>query len=490
MTRTMMIALGLATLAGCATDTDSSPGDDVSVGRDHGGGSFGGGCHDCDSPAIAINEIEASGGAPADWIELRNLGDAAADLSGWAVVHDGGAYTLPAGTAIAAGGYLVIEEAQLGFGLGDADHLLLTDAGGAAIDEHAWTAVADMTTDGRCGDEFAVTRAPSKGAANLCGAAPPPAQVTQWPTAAAVTTVDPAGIFGGNLSDLFYERTAGGDVMWAVQNGPSRLYRLVETAGVWAPGGAGGWTAGKALRFPDGTGEVDAEGVTRAELDSTAIYVASERDNAHGGVSRLSILRYDTAAAGSTLVATHEWNVTGDLPAVFYNAGFEALTWVPDEFLVAHGFFDEAAGHTYMPSQYPGHGTGLFFAGLEANGEIYVYALDHDGGGAELVATIASGNDTVMSLAFDRDVGYLWAQCDNECGNLAGVLTLDGGRFGLRAQLARPATMANLNNEGVTFAPEAACVDGARRFFWSDDGATGGHSLRSDTIPCGAFVTP
>jgi len=35
------------------------------------------------------------------------------------------------------------------------------------------------------------------------------------------------------------------------------------------------------------------------------------------------------------------------------------------------------AGHAYNPGDYPDHGTGLFFVGVEATGQIHAYALDH-----------------------------------------------------------------------------------------------------------------
>jgi hypothetical protein len=307
-----------------------------------------------------------------------------------------------------------------------------------------------------------------------------------WPGTDATITADAYGEFSGNMSDLFYERGAGGapDAIWAVQNGPSRLYRMaVGDGGLWEP------VVERALRFTDGSGDVDAEGVTRAEMGTTSIYVASERDNSHPLVSRLSVLRYDTAATGTTLAASQEWDLTNDLPAVYANAGFEALTWVPDAYLVAHGFVDETTGQPYQPAQYSDHGTGLFFLGLEANGMVYVYALDHGDQSFTRIATFESGHESIMSLAFDRDVGYLWSQCDNECENQIDVLAIDpAGAFAPRGVFQRPATLENLNNEGITFAPEDRCVDGRRAFFWVDDGNAHGHALRADTIPCGAFL--
>ena len=100
-----------------------------------------------------------------------------------------------------------------------------------------------------------------------------------------------------------------------------------------------------------------------------------------------------------------------------------------------------------------------------------------------------------MSDWSDRGVGYRWAHCDDTCGNVDGILTIDTapssttrGRFVLRKQYARPTTLANGNNEGITIAPEAQCNAGFKRFFWTDDSATGGHTLRADAVPCGAFV--
>jgi hypothetical protein len=209
----------------------------------------------------------------------------------------------------------------------------------------------------------------------------------------------------------------------------------------------------------------------------------------------MSVLRVDTDQPGAELVATHEWNLNADLPVVGANLGLEAMTWVPDAFLVAHSFFDEAAGHTYNPAEYPDHGTGIFFVGLEANGVIYAYALDHVGGGFARVATIASGGGVVKGLYYDRDVGYLWTQCGAPCGNQHGVLAIDGiagsptfGKLKSVGQFMRPATMPDVGNEGMAIAPESECAGGFKSFFWTDDSQTGGHAIRLDSIPCGAFI--
>ena len=104
-----------------------------------------------------------------------------------------------------------------------------------------------------------------------------------------------------------------------------------------------------------------------------------------------------------------------------------------------------------------------------------------------------------MGISFDRDTGYLWAHRDNTgdpaVGNQVAVLAIDtdvssptSGRFTRRALFQRPSTLANLNNEGIAFAPESQCVDGYKPYLWADDGSTGGHALRGDAIPCGRFI--
>lgn len=60
---------------------------------------------------LVINEIQASG-APWDFVELYNSTNAAIDISGFRLYDSGGlgvAYTIPAGTSIAAGGFYVME---------------------------------------------------------------------------------------------------------------------------------------------------------------------------------------------------------------------------------------------------------------------------------------------------------------------------------------------------------------------------------------------
>ena len=315
----------------------------------------------------------------------------------------------------------------------------------------------------------------------------------KWPTTTAVTNADKADAFGENMSGLFYQPAAGSQtpVLWAVQNSPSKLYNLTAKGQLFVKSTANDWGSGKTLRYPNGSGAPDAEGVTLAELDSAAIYVSTERDAS--GSNRFSVLRYDTSAAGTTLKATNEWNLTTDLPRVNdSNLGLEGIAWVPDTHLVSQGFIDDNTHLPYDPANYSGHGTGLFLVGLEYNGQVYAYALNQSGSSYVRIASFASGHKEIMDLSFDRDNGILWAYCDDGCDNRSNLLAIDTkagsptkGKFVVRKGYNRPKSMPDTNNEGIAIAPESECANQLKSFFWADDSKKGGHALRRGTVPCG-----
>lgn len=456
-------------------------------------------------PLIRVNEVESNGGTPGDWIELYNAGTAAVDLSGWGVRDNDTTHTiykLPAGTTIAAGGYLLVEEAAFGFGLGAPDEARLFNAFGVTIDVYSWTAHA-ATTYGRCPNgsgAFATTASSTKGAANDCGTVvvPPPVGAP-WPGSDNVTTVDGVGVFGSNLSGLMYETAKGTSpaVLWGAKNGPGSIYRLIFSGGIWTPDPTNGWATGKLVTYPDGTGEPDSEGITFTSGGSLAgIYVSAERNNQINTVSRNSVLRFDPTQAGTTLKATNEWNLTADLPVTGPNLGAEAIAWIPDSVLVARKFYDEKAAKTYNPADYADHGNGIFFVGLEANGNVYAYALNHVTNGFTRIATFSTGFPTgVMDLNFDPATNYLWAECDDGCGGRLGIFEIDAnaasptfGRFLAPRVFARPSTMPNINNEGFAVTTQAECVANRKPVFWADDSETGGHSIRTASIPCGVIA--
>ena len=391
-------------------------------------------------------------------MELYNAGQVPADVSGYVFRDndDTRTFALPAGTIIPAGGYYVIEEAQFNFGLGQPDAARLYLPGGTTlVDSYTWTTHA-ATTLGRCPNAtgaFVETVTSTKGAANACPGSGPTA--VAWPGLDDVATVDGLNVFSTNGSGLTYEGASGGNpaVLWAVRNGPGTLFRMIFSGGIWTPDPASGWTAGKALKYTDGTGNPDTEGVTFTTGSAAGMYVATERNNDASTISRNSILRFDLSATGATLTATNDWNITADLPTVGANLGIEAITWIPDAFLTARGFLDEATAAAYNPANYPNHGTGLFFVGVEGNGNVYAYALNHTNNTFTRVATISTGYTGIMALEFDAELNNFWGVCDDTCGGLLGTLEIDQGTIHQRAAMFRMTRFIelrpdpNLNNE-------------------------------------------
>ncbi|MBN9747557.1 hypothetical protein DMP23_41770 [Amycolatopsis sp. A1MSW2902] len=313
------------------------------------------------------------------------------------------------------------------------------------------------------------------GAAHAAPAAAPKA--TAWPGGSKVAIADDSGVFGSNLSGVSYESPT---VLWAVKNGPSTLYRLVQDGAKWRPDTANGWPEGKSMHYSDGSGDPDAEGVV---FTPDGVFTATERDNDDGDTSKPAVLRYATSGSGKSLNATGEWDLTSDLPSVEPNKGLEAISWVPDSALTAHKFRDEHTKAAYNPASYPNHGTGLYFVGLEDNGKVYAYALDQSGGKYTRVATIDSGFPAIMDLEYEPSTGHLWAECDNTCKGRTSTLDVNSkGAFAATAQYDRPSGMSNYNNEGFAISP--TCANGSKQVVWSDDGNDDNHALRTGTLSC------
>jgi Lamin Tail Domain len=324
------------------------------------------------------------------------------------------------------------------------------------------------------------------------GAAPAGAQ--PWPGSATVTVADQqcawkttTGPEGRDMSGLVFDPT-NPNVVWAAKN-KNWVFRLVKQGDLWVADTANGWGAGKQILFPGGTGLPDSEGLTVGA--DGALYVTTERDNANNSVSLDSVLRFDPASPGTTMIPTTQWNLTPDFPELSVagkaNLGFEGITFVPDTFLVANGFIDQSTSAVYNPGAYPNHGLGLFFAALENDGKLYAYALSADGS-FHRVATVATGMTSVMDVQFDRDLNRIWALCDNTCSVSSTLLKISAGAFVPDVVYARPASLPNVNIEGFAIAPESTCTNGSREVLWSDDGISAagheGHALYSGTYPC------
>jgi hypothetical protein len=212
------------------------------------------------------------------------------------------------------------------------------------------------------------------------------------------------------------------------------------------------------------------------------VYVASERNNDASGTSRTSVLRYDVTGTGSALTATREWNLTGDLPPVDPNLGFEGITWIPDSFLTGAGFVDASTGAPYVPARYGAHTGGVFFVGVEGTGMVYGYVLQ-DSGVFTRVAAVSSGMSAVMELQWEPQTARLWVVCDNTCDGQHRTMQVNAsGTFAVTAIYNRPTGMADFDNEGFALAGD--CVGGTKSVYWADDDNDSGHALRSGTVNC------
>lgn len=127
-----------------------------------------------DSPVV-VNEVQSddAAGGP-DWVELRNTGVEAVDVSEWILRDDDGLSErrIAAGTVLEPGAFLVVETKDAttgaGFGLGKADEIRLFTADGTGlVDDYAWTEHA--STEGRLPDGAGgfVDTEPTPGAANV-----------------------------------------------------------------------------------------------------------------------------------------------------------------------------------------------------------------------------------------------------------------------------------------------------------------------------------
>lgn len=440
----------------------------------------------CGNP-VRINEVESSAESGGDWVELVNPTASALDVSGIVISDDDDAHRheLPAGTTIAAGARLVVDD--LGFGLGGADSVRLFEDS-VLIDETSWAAHAAVTW-GRCPDAtgtFTETAESTPGARNVCAGE---IAFSPWPGSAEVRVVDATPTFLEDSSGLDVQETADGVFLWAVDNGEGRIWKLQAQAD-GSVAKAAGWEAGKRVRFQKdaadaGAAGPDTEGIT---VDGSGlVYVASERDNSAKGVNQNVVLQVDPEAADGDLVAQREWDLTAALPAVGANLGIEAVEWVSDAAL-AGALFDVTTGAAYDPATHPGHGDGLFFVAVEDNGHVYAFAFAADGS-VTLVSEIAPGLAGVMGLDYDTVRGTLWAVCDDGCQGRSAEIALNGTAQPTVSHYERPADMPDINNEGFVTAPASLSVDGQRPVWWFADGFAA-EALRVGTLPGAAGETP
>ncbi|MCX5400012.1 lamin tail domain-containing protein [Streptomyces sp. NBC_00102] len=490
---------------------------------------------------VRINEVSSNG---SDTVELYNGGTSAVSLGSWKYSDNDTSHSpvsvsssSPSATSIPAGGYLTFASST---GLGDNDSVFLVDGSGNTVDSVTWATDGAKPSAERCANgtgSFRTAATATPGAVNSCsgsdggtgggtgggtpagellggggsltsgctpesasGTGSTPTGTLAWPGGADVTIADDVCAFttstgpeGRDVSGLAFD-PANPSVLWAAKN-KNWLYKLVKSNGKWIPDAS--WSAtGKQIRFAGGSGEPDSEGLTIG--GNGHLYVTSERDNTKNTAPKDTILEFDPTATGSTLTPVHQWDMTAQFPQLDTgdkddaNLGFEGVGYVPDTWLTANGWIDPLTHAAYDPANYPSHGAGLFFAGLEYDGSLHVYGLNSDGTFTTF-ATIATGKTSVMDVMFDAGTQRLVATCDNTCGETHTFMKVGStGSIVPDVTYTNPAVMPADNLEGFALAPASTCVAGLREAVWSDDGVYGfgsgsssyGHALYRGTFPC------
>lgn len=411
---------------------------------------------------IVINEVESNGDPVGDWVELANLDTARdLDISGWSIIDDDPTHdplVFPAGTIIESGGYFSIytDEGPNGFGLGGDDTVTLFDATGAEVGKTTWPGHS-ATTWGRVPDmtgEFAVTGESTRNGRNTAAEGTEPVKTSPWPfDPVTVTPVALGGAFAGD--DMSGVDIAADGTAYVVNNGAGTLHVLTydQAAGTYAE------TRTFTLRYPDGTGIPDSEGVTVD--DEGVVYVATERNDEADDVSRPSVLRFElpTGADSGELAATDEYDLSGITGSLGANGGLEAVEFLP-----------EAWG-------------GAFAVGVEGTGNVHFVQFG-DGGTVTALQTFDSPFQGVMALDHDETTGVLRVLCDEVCEGRSLEMTFDGTGFVTDGTLyARPAGTTNHANERfATHREPVECSAGTAsrvRMLWTDDAGADGVGLRS-----------
>lgn len=339
------------------------------------------------------------------------------------------------------------------------------------------------------------------------------ADAEEWPGSNSVSRSDKAGQgLTDDSSGITYQppsatKPTKSGYLWIVKNKPPTLFKMELDGDVYINVETDGWKNGKKLKYGNGRGKPDAEGVTRAFESDDAVYVATEKNGGClarvlewlGRRRRLSILRYDMKKKSkkeSVLEASHEWNLEADIrkagvKKVGRNKGWEAITWIPNDFLTPAGSLD-GADRLYDPKKYDRGG--LFLVGLEQNGHVYAYELKGDGEFTR-IAEFDTGWDHVVGLEFDRSNGDLWATCDKDCSaanpgvfvnelKVFKVSSVDSKlEFEEKHTYKKPDDLKHSNYEGIALGLECVSMS-SQKFFWVDDDSKDGTTISQGEVNC------
>lgn len=435
---------------------------------------------------VVINEIESNGDAT-DWVEIYNKGTEAVNISGWYITDDkttrkadGKVTPLADGTILNPGEFYVFDQNRdFDFGLGAPDEVNLFDNADNLVVKQSWsTHAAGVLARVPDGSGAMVDVATStKGASNNSTpevTKPEYQGAINWPGSDTVITYDEGkSMFQSDSSGLdFYKGQ-----LYCINNKKGTFW-VMDVNKDGSMDYADGFTqTGKNLAFAHDAANAlssnpDAEGIT---VDGKGLaYAAVERDNNDNKVNANWILQFDPWAAGPTVVASAEWNITALLPDVEANAGIEAAEWVANAD-VAGKLFDENTGAPFVPEKYPNAvAAGVFFVALEKNGHVYAFVLNNDGS-AQRIADIDTGIGGAMALDYDKYENKLWVGADDGYGNISARIKFNGTSSPEVTLVNPPAGMdVSRNNEGFAIAEPEFTVDGLRPVYHFMDGVNSG----------------
>ena len=309
-----------------------------------------------------------------------------------------------------------------------------------------------------------------------------PAGLCDWPAEGPLEAVNLTGLegeepngFQSNLSGAAWNPVSR--TLWVASNGgPARIWTIdlsdpeqpfiPEEVGIPAQ-----WGYLNDFR--------DLEALTFVDFEErSTLYTLAENDN--------SITRWDMSTH-AIAAAEQVWDLWELLPPPSGYWGSEALTFVPDAYLVAQGFTDSAG----ELAQSAGGLGGLMLVGHQSGGRVFALDLDVVSGDAALVGEYSTTQDEVAGLEFDRSTGllYIWhggAPLSLEAARLSSSPDGDGRRLDAVRVHVGPGVPAggSSNIEGFAITGSGDCVAGSRSAFLTTDDGGAWSLLRYAEFPC------
>ena len=81
-------------------------------------------------------------------------------------------------------------------------------------------------------------------------------------------------------------------VLWAIQNGPSKLYRLLWNGTTWQSDPLNSWSAGKTIHYTTGLGDPDSRHLRHVERDVSIPEKIRDKVRARGEWGSMMMIYY------------------------------------------------------------------------------------------------------------------------------------------------------------------------------------------------------